>query len=35
MFQKGPYPGPPPGTKYSTVGYGLMQPFVLIHGARN
>jgi hypothetical protein len=31
MFQKGPYPGPPPGAKYSTVGYGLMLPFVLVH----
>ncbi len=29
MFQKGPYPGPPPGVQYSTVGYGLMQPFTL------
>ena len=29
MFQKGPSPGPPPGKEYSTVGYGLMEPFVL------
>ena len=29
MFQKGPIPGPPPGSNYSTVGYGLMKPFVL------
>jgi len=35
MFQKGPYPGPPPGVKYSTVGYGLMQPFVMNQMTRN
>jgi hypothetical protein len=29
MFQKGPEPGPPAGTEYSTVGYGLFEPFVL------
>jgi hypothetical protein len=29
MFHKGPEPGPPPGSKYSTVGYGLFEPFVL------
>jgi hypothetical protein len=29
MFQKGPNPGPPPGSRYSTVGYGLFAPFVL------
>jgi len=29
MFQKGPNPGPPPGEAYSTVGYGLFEPFVL------
>jgi len=29
MFQKGPIPGPPPGAKYATVGYGLFEPFVL------
>jgi hypothetical protein len=34
MFQKGPYPGPPPGAKYSTVGYGLMVPFVLVQVTR-
>jgi hypothetical protein len=28
-FQVGPNPGPPPGTNYSTVAYGLFQPFVL------
>jgi hypothetical protein len=28
-FQVGPAPGPPPGTNYSTVAYGLFQPFVL------
>ena len=30
MFQKGPYPGPPPGEHYSTVGYGLFEPFQLL-----
>jgi hypothetical protein len=30
MFQKAPSPGPPPGSSYSTVGYGLMEPFVLV-----
>ena len=29
MFQKGPSPGPPAGEAYSTVGYGLFEPFVL------
>jgi hypothetical protein len=29
MFQKGPPTGPPPGDQYATVGYGLMQPFVV------
>ena len=29
MFQKGPDTGPPPGKKYSTVGYGLFKPFEL------
>jgi hypothetical protein len=33
MFQKAPSPGPPPGANYSTVGYGLMEPFVLIQAA--
>ncbi len=28
-FQRGPNPGPPPGDQYSTVGYGLSEPFVL------
>lgn len=28
-FQVAPNPGPPPGTNYSTVAYGLFQPFVL------
>ena len=28
-FEVGPNPGPPPGTNYSTVAYGLFQPFVL------
>ncbi|MBP1634683.1 MAG: putative alpha-L-rhamnosidase [Acidobacteria bacterium] len=30
MFQKAPNPGPPPGGDYSTVGYGLFEPFELI-----
>jgi len=34
MFQKGPSPGPPPGSDYSTVGYGLFEPFVLINVVR-
>ncbi len=29
MFQSGPKDGPPPGKDYSTVGYGLFEPFVL------
>jgi hypothetical protein len=29
MFQNGAKDGPPPGTGYSTVGYGLFEPFVL------
>jgi hypothetical protein len=29
MFQQGPIPGPPPGSEYSVVGYGLFEPFVL------
>lgn len=29
MFQKAPNPGPPPGAEYSTVGYGLFEPFRL------
>jgi hypothetical protein len=28
-FHVGPSPGPPPGTSYSTVAYGLFEPFVL------
>jgi hypothetical protein len=28
-FQKGPNPGPPAGNSYSTVGYGMFQPFTL------
>jgi hypothetical protein len=28
-FQVGPNPGPPAGTNYSTVAYGLFAPFVL------
>jgi hypothetical protein len=30
MFQKAPNPGPPPGANYSTVGYGLFEPFALV-----
>ena len=30
MFQKAPSPGPPAGGSYSTVGYGLMDPFALV-----
>ena len=30
MFQHGPNPGPPAGTEYSTVGYGLRAPFHLL-----
>lgn len=29
MFQRAPIPGPPPGTEYHTVGYGLFEPFKL------
>ncbi|MCC7374622.1 MAG: hypothetical protein IT581_08195 [Verrucomicrobiales bacterium] len=29
MFQKGPNPGPPPGSRYATVSYGLFEPAVL------
>ena len=29
QFQKGPSIGPPPGEQYSTVGYGLFEPFEL------
>jgi hypothetical protein len=29
MFQRGPDAGPPPGKDYSTVGYGLFEPFGL------
>jgi hypothetical protein len=28
-FHQGPNPGPPPGDSYSTVAYGLFEPFVL------
>lgn len=28
-FRAGPETGPPPGTEYSTIGYGLFAPFVL------
>ena len=29
MFHKGPETGPPPGSEYSTIGYGLFEPPVL------
>lgn len=29
MFQNGPKDGPPPGAQYSTVSYGLFEPFAL------
>lgn len=32
MFRKGPEVGPPPGAEYSTVGYGLFEPFTLLAG---
>ena len=28
-FHTDPSPGPPPGEAYSTVGYGLFEPFEL------
>ena len=31
MFQTGPESGPPPGSEYATIGYGLFAPFVLNH----
>jgi hypothetical protein len=31
MFQKATNPGPPPGSQYSTVAYGLFAPFTLVH----
>lgn len=33
-FQVGPNPGPPPGTNYSTVAYGMFKPFVLKQSSR-
>jgi hypothetical protein len=33
-FQVGPNPGPPAGTNYSTVAYGLFKPFVLKQSSR-
>ncbi len=29
MFQQGPEQGPPPGSAYHTLGYGLFAPFEL------
>jgi hypothetical protein len=34
QFQTGPSPGPPAGSEYSTVGYGLFAPFELKQLAR-
>jgi hypothetical protein len=28
-FTQGPDPGPPPGDKHDTIGYGLFEPYVL------
>ena len=33
-FHNGPIPGPPPGDRYSTVAYGLFEPFVLKQAVR-
>jgi hypothetical protein len=30
MFQKAPSPGPPAGSQYSTVAYGMFAPFTLV-----
>jgi len=32
MFQRGPENGPPPGSSYDTISYGLFEPFVLKQG---
>ena len=34
MWHKAPNPGPPPGKDYSSVGYGLFEPFDLKQSAR-
>jgi hypothetical protein len=34
MFQKAPASGPPAGSQYSTVGYGLAKPFELLEAKR-
>ena len=31
MFQQGPVHGPPAGSAYHTIGYGLFEPFTLLH----
>ena len=31
MFQQGPEHGPPPGSAYHTLGYGLFEPFSLLN----
>jgi len=33
MWDNAPEQGPPPGAEYSTVGYGLFEPFVLKRGS--
>ena len=33
-IQQAPNPGPPPGDRYSTVPYGLAEPYVLKHTAK-
>ncbi len=30
MFHRAPENGPPPGNRYATVGYGLLEPFILL-----
>jgi hypothetical protein len=34
MFQQGPEHGPPPGSAYHTLGYGLFEPFSLLNVAQ-
>jgi hypothetical protein len=29
MFNQAPPSGPPPGSQYTSIGYGLFRPFVL------
>lgn len=35
MFRVAPDTGPPSGTEYHTLSYGLFEPFVLLHGDRS